>query len=61
MKCLYCIVNKKENPEIDRSLADYKVVAIEKPPKLVFFHSECLEKIEDILIFLTKNKEIWYN
>jgi hypothetical protein len=61
MKCLYCLVNKEENPEINKNSQDYQLIAIEKPYVNLFFHKECLNKIENIITFLTENTEIWYN
>jgi hypothetical protein len=61
MKCLYCIVKEKNYPKIDKTLANYYMIPIEKPYRNIFFHKECLSKIDNILIFLTENVEIWYN
>lgn len=60
-KCIKC--RKKCEPD------NYKVIAIERPYKTLFVHSECLEEIEKeygeypegMALYLTKNTEIWYN
>ena len=48
---------------------NYKMIAIEKPYRNLFFHISCLEEIEKefgmypegMALYLTKNLELWYN
>lgn len=51
--CLYC------SKEIIKE--DYSMVAVEKPYCNLFFHSDCIKKVGDMLCFLTENLEKWYN
>lgn len=61
MKCLYCIINNKKTAEINKNSLDYYMIPVEVPYTNLFFHTDCLSKIDNILIFLTENIKIWYN
>lgn len=43
------------------SIDDYYMVALEKPYLNLFFHRDCLKKVEDMFCFLTENVDKWYN
>jgi hypothetical protein len=60
-ECVYC----GKDCEAD----DYQMVAMERPYKNLFIHPVCMKELEKeygeyptgMVLYLTKNTEIWYN
>jgi hypothetical protein len=59
--CLYCLSKGKSKEESEIILGDYQMVAIERPYINLWFHKECYKNINNILLFLQENKDLWYN
>ena len=60
LKCIHC------GEKLERKAGGYIMVPLEKPYLNLFFHPKCLSNIEqgdrnNLFVYLTKNREIWYN